>query len=59
VHNSTKISSSAAQSFTTTMNFLCTSPYTIFQSEEEKGTMGVLKIHRVSVIIDVMQEAIA
>ena len=54
------ICSSAAQSKVSSQQWTSsTSPYTIFQSEEEKGTMGVLKIRRVPVIIDRVQEAIS
>jgi len=58
-HNPSKTSSSASQSIIQRKSSsFCSSPYTIFQSEKEKGTMKFLKIRRVPIIIDRVQEAI-
>jgi len=59
-HNPSKTSSSASQSIIQRKSSsFCSSPYTIFQSEKEKGTMKFLKIRREPIIIDRVQEAIA
>jgi len=41
------------------MKLVCTSPFNVFKSEEDKGIVGFLKKCRVPTIIDRVQEAIA
>ena len=58
-HNPSKTSYSASQSIIQRKSSsFYSSPYTIFQSKEEKDTMKFLKIRRVPIIIDRVPEAI-